>query len=99
MDRREVIARIKSAEPALRARGVEALYLYGSYARDEARPDSDLDILIDFEPGRDSNLTRYLEPYHLLRECFPGTEIGFGTRDEIVPHYRDSIEHSAIRIF
>lgn len=99
MDRSEVIARIKQAEPALRAHGVAALFLYGSYARDEARPDSDIDILVEFAPGRDGDLTTYMAPYHILEERFPGTDIGYGTRDELVEHYRPYIERSAIRIF
>ena len=44
MNRATVLATLKQLEPRLRARGVAALYLYGSYARDEARPGSDLDI-------------------------------------------------------
>jgi predicted nucleotidyltransferase len=52
MQRAEVIAKLKAVEPALRAHGVEALYLFGSYARDEAGPDSDLDVFVDKVPGR-----------------------------------------------
>ena len=37
MDRNEVIAKLKAVEPQLRAHGVAALYLFGSYARDDAR--------------------------------------------------------------
>ena len=44
MTRAEVVAKLKAVEPALRAHGVAALYLFGSYARDEAGPDSDLDV-------------------------------------------------------
>ena len=47
MHRAEVIARLRAAEPALRAHGVGALYLFGSYSRDEARPDSDLYVFVD----------------------------------------------------
>jgi hypothetical protein len=39
MRRDDVIARLKKTEPALRAFGVNALYLFGSHARDEAGPD------------------------------------------------------------
>jgi hypothetical protein len=42
MDRNEVIAKLMAVEPQLRARGVGALYLFGSYARDEARQDSSI---------------------------------------------------------
>src|SRR3954447_13676699 len=99
MNRADVIARLKAAEPALRAHGVAALYLYGSYARDEAREDSDVDILVDFEPGRGIGLSNFLAPIETLEEGFPGKEIGYGTRDSIVPIYLPYIEHSAIRVF
>jgi predicted nucleotidyltransferase len=45
MRRDEVIAKLKEAEPALKAFGVAALYLFGSHARDEAGPNSDVDVL------------------------------------------------------
>lgn len=99
MTRADVIARLKAAEPALRARGVAALYLYGSYARDDAREDSDVDILVDFEPGRGIGLSGFVAPIETLEERFPGKEIGFSTRDSIVPIYLPDIEQSAIRVF
>jgi uncharacterized protein len=99
MTRADVIARLKAAEPALRARGVAALYLYGSYARDEAKEDSDVDVLVDFEPGRGIGLSGFLAPVKTLEERFPGKEIGFSTRDSIVPIYLPYIEQSAIRVF
>ena len=45
MRRADVIARLKEAEPALRSFGVAGLYLFGSHARDEAQPDSDVDCV------------------------------------------------------
>jgi predicted nucleotidyltransferase len=99
MNRADVIARIRAVEPALRARGVAALYLYGSHARDEARPDSDIDILVEFVPEQEGGISAYLAPYHVLEEQFPGKDIGYGTREEIVSHYRPHIERSAIRVF
>jgi uncharacterized protein with HEPN domain len=47
MNRTDVIGKLKSLEPALRLRGVGALYLFGSFARDEGRSDSDVDVFID----------------------------------------------------
>ncbi len=32
--------------------GARNVRLFGSVARGEARPDSDIDVLVDFEPGR-----------------------------------------------
>lgn len=36
-------------EAELRAQGVRSLLLFGSVARDEARPDSDVDLIVEFE--------------------------------------------------
>jgi hypothetical protein len=48
------MARLAAAEPAIRALGVARLALFGSVARDEARPDSDVDVLVQFSPGQKS---------------------------------------------
>ena len=50
MQREEAIRRLKACEPALRIRGVAHLSLFGSVARGDPRPDSDLDVLIDLSP-------------------------------------------------
>jgi predicted nucleotidyltransferase len=52
MKRDDAIRLLKQAEPELRARGVLALALFGSTARDEAGPDSDVDILVDLDMSR-----------------------------------------------
>jgi uncharacterized protein len=50
MTRDEIIAKLKDTAPALRAEGVTWLAIFGSRARDDAREDSDLDVLIDVDP-------------------------------------------------
>ncbi|MBL8906055.1 MAG: nucleotidyltransferase domain-containing protein [Rhizobiales bacterium] len=52
MNRPAIIEAIRSQEKALRAEGVEHLALFGSRARDDANPDSDLDVLIDVVAGK-----------------------------------------------
>lgn len=52
MTRDEAIHALRMIEPEARAMGVTGLYLYGSTARDEAGPDSDLDVFIDYDRER-----------------------------------------------
>ena len=52
MRRHEVIKKLKETEPALRGVGVAALYLFGSYAHDEAKSDSDVDVFVEDASGK-----------------------------------------------
>ena len=45
----EVIERLQQQREQLRALGVARLGLFGSFVRDEARPDSDVDLLANLE--------------------------------------------------
>ena len=71
IDNRAEILRIAQENGATRVR------IFGSFARGTARPDSDVDILVDFEPGRDlfdlvalgQDLEDFLgRPVHVLTE-------------------------------
>lgn len=99
MNRADVLSRLKALEPKLRARGVASLYIYGSYARDDARPNSDIDILADFDSDQTPDFFHFMDAYRELETAFAGTEVGFSTRDRLVPVYRPFIEASAIRVF
>jgi predicted nucleotidyltransferase len=99
MNRAEVITRLKAIEPALRAHGVGALYLFGSYARDEARGDSDVDVFVDPDNESFYRFTHYMGAYEALQQAFPGIEVGYSSRDGLVQFYRPDIENEAIRVF
>jgi len=49
--REEAIERLTAAEPEIRALGVARLALFGSVLRGDARPDSDIDLLVEFSRG------------------------------------------------
>lgn len=52
--KKEVLERIRLLLPEFRDLGVERLGLFGSFVRDSQRDDSDVDILVEFAPGRKS---------------------------------------------
>jgi predicted nucleotidyltransferase len=98
MRRDDIIAKLKEAEPALRARGASALYLFGSHARNEARSDSDVDVFIDKDPSRKFGFDEFMDIYFLLQERL-GSGVDYGTRDGLHPVLRPAIEREAVRIF
>ncbi|MBX3577187.1 MAG: nucleotidyltransferase domain-containing protein [Rhizobiaceae bacterium] len=51
MTRDEIIAKLREMEPELRARGITRMQMFGSRARGDNREDSDLDLLVDIDPG------------------------------------------------
>lgn len=98
MRRDQVISKLKEVEPAIRALGVEALFLYGSHARDEARPDSDVDIFVDKNPKATFGFDQFMDVYFKLRDAL-GADLGYTTREGLVEFYRPDIEREAIRVF
>ena len=50
--RDQTFQRLLAAEAEIRQLGVRRLALFGSVARDEARSDSDVDLLVEFAPGQ-----------------------------------------------
>src|SRR5438067_5321818 len=63
--RDQTILRLRAAEADIRRLGVRRLALFGSVARGDARPDSDVDLLVEFAPGQ-KNFDRFLALSDLL---------------------------------
>jgi hypothetical protein len=56
MKREELIERLRSLKPLLAESGVIHVSLFGSRARNDHHDDSDLDLLIEVDPGRKFSL-------------------------------------------
>lgn len=54
LNRLEVETRLQHARAAILQLGVSRLALFGSVQRNEARAESDVDVLVEFEPGQKS---------------------------------------------
>jgi uncharacterized protein len=50
MNSTEALETLRRSEPDLRARGVRRAAVFGSVARGESRPDSDIDIMVEIDP-------------------------------------------------
>jgi predicted nucleotidyltransferase len=96
----EVIAKLKRSEPALRASGVRALYLFGSHARDDAGDDSDIDVFVDPESDEAFGFLQYMDAYEkIVAAVGPGIDVGYSTREGLSRYIRDAIEREATRVF
>jgi hypothetical protein len=56
MDQTTVIARLRQHAPELRAAGLVHVRVFGSTARGEQSQDSDVDLLVEFDPRRRQTL-------------------------------------------
>lgn len=60
--------------------GVTRVGLFGSYARNDQTVESDIDMLIDFEPNQE-NFDNYMAVYDRMEELFKGHHIEIVTRN------------------
>jgi len=98
MTRMEAISELRRHADAIKAMGATSLYLFGSTVRDEATPESDLDLFIDYDPDSRFSLIDLVGIKLLLEERL-GVEADVTTRGGLHPRLRDKIERSAVRIF
>ncbi|HEX8361411.1 MAG TPA: nucleotidyltransferase family protein [Longimicrobium sp.] len=87
--RAEVIDRLREAEAQIRGLGVRRLALFGSFARSEPRPDSDVDVLVEFSPGEKS-FDRFMGLCDLLEETL-ARRVEVVTMEALSPHIRPHI--------
>jgi hypothetical protein len=95
MGRQEAIALIEQHLSELREQGVRSLTLFGSFARDEAGPDSDLDLLVEFE-GR-TTFDGYMA-VKLLLEDGVGRRVDLVTKASLREALRPAVEQASIRV-
>ena len=81
--------------PVLRKHGVRRAWIFGSIARGEARPESDLDLLVEFEEGR-SLLD--LVDLRLVLEDLLGREADVVTYASLHPGLRERVLEEQVEI-
>lgn len=90
-------AALKAHEAELKHLGVEHLYLFGSTARDETRPDSDVDLFFDHPEGS-IGLFELMDVTDTATRIL-GQKADIMTRRSLHPVLRANIEASALQVF
>jgi uncharacterized protein len=94
MRQQEALAILSSHDEVLRRFGVKSLALFGSVARDEARSDSDVGLLVEFD--RPVGLFTFARLKRYLEESL-GCSVDLGTPDSLKPYLREPVLREAIR--
>ena len=98
MERHALIATLRSHEGELRRRGVRHAALFGSVARGDAVATSDVDILIELEPGAEIDMFGYAELKRFIAGLFPG-EVDVVNRAALKPGLRSAPVADAVYAF
>jgi len=94
----EIIERLREHEADLRAHGVTHAALFGSVARDEQRPDSDIDILVDLDPAIVATIFDYAGLKDYGASLFQGS-VDVIDREALKPRLRPQATANAIYAF
>jgi uncharacterized protein len=95
MERKMVISRIRKHRPHLTQLGVKSLALFGSVARGEAKPESDVDILVEFE-GR-ATFDRFMDTKYYLEEVL-GCRVDLVVPEAIKPRMKPAIMQDLVYV-
>src|ERR1700727_2037963 len=98
MDRQEILDRLRENERALRERGVTHAALFGSRARGDNRPDSDIDIMIDIAPEAVQDVYAYVGLKNYIAGLFAGA-VDVVDREALKSYVRPAVTADAVYAF
>ncbi|MDN5005187.1 nucleotidyltransferase family protein [Bradyrhizobium sp. GCM10027634] len=98
MTRDDVIAAIRRNADAIKSKGVSKLALFGSRAREDYRPDSDIDVLVEIEPDTSFSLLNLIDVEHIIEDA-TGLQAQATGRRSISPRFAQRIADDILEVF
>ena len=98
MEPDEVLVTLREHEPELRAAGIVRLSLFGSVARNEARSDSDIDLLAAFDEARQLSLLDVIGIENRLADLL-GRPVDLVEEGTLRPRALQSVSREVVRAF
>jgi uncharacterized protein len=96
--RDEVVAELAALEKPLRERGLSSLAIFGSVVRSAARPDSDIDVLVDVTRDVQFSLIDLVAVKDFLEDQV-GRRVDVVTKEGLEPAVRDHVLREAETVF
>jgi uncharacterized protein len=98
MNRYDALETLRRSERALRERGVKHAALFGSVARGDHRPDSDIDIMIEIDPDAGVTVFDYVDLKDYIASLF-AEPVDVVNREGLKPHVGPVATTDAIYAF
>lgn len=87
----------QTIEAFCRRHGIRRLSLFGSVLRDDFRPDSDVDVLVEFAPGLTPGLAFFGMEEELSRIL--GRKVDLNTAGFLSPYFREEAAQSSEEVY
>ena len=88
------LAHLGELAPLCRENGIVSLALFGSYLHGDAGPDSDIDLLVEFEPGRRVTLLNMARIEMEMTNVL-GRPVDLRTANELSLYFRQEVTGEA----
>ena len=82
-----------------RRNGIRRLALFGSALGSDFRADSDVDLLVEFEPGSTPGMIRVAGMERELQSLFGGRQIDLRTYGDLSRYFRDDVRATATTLY
>ena len=98
MDRSTVVGKLRACESELKAAGITRLSLFGSVARGDASPESDVDLMAEFDPEQHFSLLDMVRLENRLADIL-GVRVDLSPARAMKDRVRERTTREAVRAF
>lgn len=88
-EKNDIIRLLEGQVDSIRRFGVREIGVFGSYARGDQGPNSDVDVLVDMQPERET-FRDYMGLLHYLEELF-GRKVDLVMKDTVKPIIKERV--------
>jgi predicted nucleotidyltransferase len=98
MDKFTVLAKLREHEPELKAAGIVSLSLFGSVARGDESPQSDVDLMAEFDGGKRLSIVDMVGLENRLADIL-GVSVDLAPTKALKGRIRDRAAREAVLAF